>query len=266
MSGFGYIPDPYRESDLLFGSVGVGAAPEVDEIELVEYAPPILNQRWTSACVGFSVARWLYIALSASGQTPAEPFSVLYPYGVGRASHSRPGRPLADNGTYISNSVDECRASGIPPESTWPFVPDARERAMDMGEPIDVARINARPPLSAERDAFDVRGFDRYRIVSVGDRMLDEIDAALYAKSPVVFGIMLKRSFTGAGEFVDDMDGDFMGGHAMVIRGRRRRNGSRYYGLDNSWGTGFGVKGRTWIHERLMKRAIDIHAALPKAA
>lgn len=262
--GTGYIPDPYDPRDREFFTLGAGAAPDVDELDLSASAPPPRDQGMTNTCVGQSAATAIYTARRVM-QMPVELPSVLWCYALARIDHQRPDRPLKDTGTYVRSCIKGLKRRGFPAEEHWPFDPWAPAHAMDMGDRVEVTRIEARPPLSAVRHAHDNRGpAGYYRITAYGDFLLDELDAALAGGLPFIAGMHVSQSFLeNTDEFVERMDGPHAGGHAMAFIGRRRFNGARWYRCRNSWGVGWGDGGDAWLHESIMRQAFDIQVIDP---
>lgn len=264
--GTGYMPDIYDARDRAFHLLGVGTPTPVQaELTLLEHAPPARDQGLTNSCVGQSAKTAFWIACRSMG-IPVEEPSELFPYANGRHQHQRPDVPLKDTGTFIRFTIRGMQKHGICREEVWPFLPWKMERGMEFGSPVDIPRIKARPPYSAVKDGWMHRGpRGYYRIMTFGQRMLDDMDSALVHGLPFIAGLVVTRGFLEhRGSEFREMTGPVAGGHAMAFIGRRRdQAGDRWYLAHNSHGKFWGQDGLTWIHQDVMKGAMDVWVVDP---
>lgn len=232
----GYLPDPFDRSDKRMKSIRDAlkdrAVSSGDHV-IQEYTP-ISDQLTLSSCVANACADALEILLGLERHGEATQLSRLFVYWIAR---SRTGDQKRDAGTYIRVAAQQIKELGIPPEKYWPY---------------GIQRVFTSPTLQAFNIASDNTIRDMYRIDSVREDRIDDVETALQANHPVVFGTSVGAEFqgyTGGGDaFGPTLHG--IGRHAMILTGvRRRSGGAREFLVRNSWGNGWGDNGHAWLNE-----------------
>lgn len=138
-----------------------------------------------------------------------------------------------DEGTYIHNVMHSLTNMGACLETTWGY---------------DVSKVFAQPSVIAYKQGDDNTFDSFYQILSFdNDRLLD-IETAIRANHPVIFGTSVGaelENYTGGGK-VFGPPTTSLGGHAMLIVGVRRNPGLEFY-IRNSWGSHWGEAGHAWF-------------------
>lgn len=144
-----------------------------------------------------------------------------------------------DAGTYIHNVMASLTKTGVCLESTWPYL---------------VSKVFAQPNTIAYKEGDDNTFKAYYQITSFDEQRLTDIEAAVRANHPVIFGTLVNQEFENymyGGEKVFDLPASTKGGHAMLVVGvRRNAAGQREFLLRNSWGIGWGLSsypGHAWV-------------------
>lgn len=155
-----------------------------------------------------------------------------------------------DEGTQIRNAFDSLKRLGVCQESTWPY---------------NTSKVFAQPPINAYKEGNDNTITSFYRIDANGDdQQLNDIETAIRANHPVVFGVIVSKAFTQdinlrESDCTIDAPKDSVGSHALVVTGvRTNANGRREFYIRNSWGMAWGFNGHCWFTEEYMKMAEDI--------
>jgi hypothetical protein len=240
---FGYKEDPPDDRDFPVEEL-LGAAARPDVVipaSLVKHVVGVLDQRSANACVGFALARSIHIALRVEaerrGHDPSEiPLpspAFLYAnarireYVEAKAS-GRAARPIEDSGSYPRLAMKALRALGFCPEGAYPYS-------------VALQHINAPPPPTSFRHAFDMSGTTFYRISEAGIPRVAAISRALAQGHPVMLGLQVDEAFTrNRGERVESIDsGALVGGHAMAVVAVDVNDVT----VANSWGASFGDMG-----------------------
>jgi hypothetical protein len=219
-------------SELLVRLAPLESANDEELFELEE-TTPISNQGGLGSCVANSTCdAWELIM-----EIPIVQVSRLAIYWLARNYHNA---THVDDGTFVRYAFDAIRLYGLCPEYEWPY----EESRVFYQPPVEVLTIGSANKIESY-----------YEIKTTGEERLNQIDRALYAKHPVVFGTGVSSDFTSffnipnASEVVWARPKSIKGYHAMVIVGRRVRNGRRQYKIRNSWGTRFGVAGYAWFDQ-----------------
>lgn len=237
--GLGYLPDhPEVVAARLHAGERFGAARVPPSGSLLTFAPPVLDQGTTSACVGHAMATGITTALAATGRDLGWIPSADLIYRLARCI-DRAGReqPLYDLGTRIGSACDAITRWGIVPGR----VPiDVDPRAIDREPTLD----------ELERAALRLV-VGEYGIAS-GPSAPDLVRAAITTGHPVIGGVLVGDRAQNWREgqvpltYEDTLD-PHGGGHAMCILAyddgtfRARSSWSRDFGLmgdmigDESW-------------------------------
>lgn len=199
---------------------------------LEAFVPGVYNQGATGSCVAQAIAAAIGIRESAAGlpyETARDGISRRALYLLSRYSH---GDHKEDGGTYIRSALSIMRKHGCPLESAFPW---------------SQLKINQVPPATAIAGGYERSGLTYEAIVAAGDAKLEQVQLAIGARLPVVFGVMLPESFgshRGADIYHPRATERRIGGHAMVIVGTRADGCVR---ILNSWGRGWGDGGLAWV-------------------
>ena len=234
---FGFLPSSYDISDRDFSSVKSNmlkfASTNSNEHIIPEYTP-VSDQLSLGSCVANSTVDALEILMGLSGK-PVQ-LSRLFVYWNARLYDKATGR---DEGTYIKNAFNSLAKDGVCPESVWEY---------------NVNKVFAQPPMEAYRQGSDNTLHDFYRINSAGSKRIEEIESAVRANHPVVFGTGVTNSFLNYGYSNTDKVWEapteaIAGLHAMIVTGVRQVDNSVQFYIRNSWGTNWGRNGHTWFDQ-----------------
>jgi hypothetical protein len=190
------------------------------------------NQSNIGCCAGNSTADSVEIVnaideadrAAAEGRSPRPPvqLSRLFVYSMARSLMDDDGDGQGDidkdDGTFIRLCFDVLSRFGICDETVWPY---------------DTSKVFVSPSIKAMRQATGHKIHSYYRIKETGEDRLAEINSAIQARHPVVFGTLVDQAFTESSgpSTVDRPKGATVGGHAMIIVGYV--NG--LYIIKNSW-------------------------------
>lgn len=212
--------------------------------DMCALVPSVRDQRSTSMCVGFTIARLLDVRARVL-KTPLQ----VYPsaqgiYSAARArSAAGPTVPLEDTGCAPRDAAQSLTEIGWCGEDVIPF---------------DPAAVNDRMTWSEFRDASDVRMTGYYKITSDGEERWDDLRRALSQGFPVGIGVEVDTAFEnwGGSGVLDTPAVSTLGGHMLPILGY---DGETVTG-PNSWGTSWGAQGwfrasKAWV---LDSRAGDL--------
>ena len=207
------------------------AAIQPDIHVLPEYTP-LSNQGNIGSCVGNAVADAFEILKGLEDRSKVEQVSRLFIYYNARVYTQETNK---DSGSHINHALDSMTKLGVCREVIWPY---------------DPSNVLVQPPLEAYREGNDNTFADFYQITSTGDERIADIEAAIRANHPVIFGTRVGtefRSFSG-GDKVLGIPSDDIGGHAMVITGvRTNSEGKKEFYIRNSWGDAWGNGGHAWF-------------------
>lgn len=228
----GYLPSPADLQYSKFSTVSSGlvklAASADQEYRIPEFTP-VSNQLTLGSCVANATCDAFEILMGVQGKQVIQ-LSRLFVYWNARVYTHDTDK---DEGTYIHNAFDSIQRLGVCPETDWPY---------------KTGSVFAQPPLRAYKTANDnqINGF--YRIDASGDQRLRDIEAAVRANHPVVFGTGVSSAFTSAfnDDTVWDTPNKSIGNHAMIVVGVRRNPTLEFY-VRNSWGTSWGRDGHCWM-------------------
>lgn len=200
-------------------SAGAGAS-------LEEHCPPIGDQ-WGSSCVGEMAHALIAIVESVYG-LPYDPPSPLAAYLQSVMTHTDPGMPPVDDGTYIRGCLSEIRAKGCGTLAEWPRI--AQNLMRPVPHPVRAHGVNRRGLV-----------YDFIRPLGIREEM-EMTDAAIALKQPVGFGwTVTERYAKHRGEAPYDarwLKSDrALGGHAQVQISARDSHGIVRF--RNSWSKSF---------------------------
>jgi len=208
------------------------AGPEAGDSVLadVEAAPTsnlyalckVLDQGRLGSCTANAVVQAIRAAQVRAGKTDPTFASRLALYYWARVQDGSQDR---DVGTNIATVVDMAAWIGVPAEECWPYA---------------IERFAKLPGPDVYRAAFDLRGdigVQYHPISSQGDAFIIDMERALTAGFPVVFGVDVSEEFCStypSGIIEPPKPGTVAGGHALTAIGHDRD--SRKVLVLNSWG------------------------------
>lgn len=196
-------------------------------IDLRPQLPPVYSQGGLNSCTAQAVAVCVHLH-----ETPSRLF-------IWYNTREKDRRQLVNSGTTIRGAVHSLVKQGACLETLWPYKAD-----MFDDKPTDECYTQA---LLMRAELY----------ARVGKTMA-QIEGALRARLPVVFGIPITESFskTGRDGIVPGPSGKPLGGHAMAIVGI---DASKRFIVRNSWGEAWGDKGHCYIQNSLIfEQAYDL--------
>lgn len=233
---FGFLPSSYDVTDRNFSAVKSNIlkfASSNNEHIIPEYTP-VSDQLNLGSCVANSTVDALEILMGLSGK-PVQ-LSRLFVYWNARLYNQATDK---DEGTFIKNAFNSLAKDGVCPESVWEY---------------NTSKVFAQPPMEAYRQGSDNTIHDFYRIYSTGSKRIEEIESAIRANHPVVFGTGVTNNFLNYGYSNNDIvwqppTDAVVGLHAMIVTGVREQNNRLQFYIRNSWGVNWGRNGHTWFDQ-----------------
>jgi hypothetical protein len=210
----------------------------------LEERTPISDQEEIGSCVANATMDALELLMPRGLVIQ---LSRLFAYWISRRSH---GDECIDDGTFVRACFEQVRDLGVCREDLYPYD----------GRPVNRGgRVNLRPSIQAYTSALDHKIDAYYRIRGTPKERVAQLRDAIDGGFPVV------GAFALGGEW-DDVDGRdvaigaptrIVGHHAMVVVGYRElSDGSVWFELRNSWGTGWGRRGYAWVTSGYVGSAI----------
>jgi len=217
---------PFTRSSNL---IKLGANNALNEHIIPEYTP-LSNQLTLGSCVANATCDALEILKGLENPNKIKQLSRLFVYWNSRLYHQDTDK---DKGTYIHLAMKSLEVYGVCEESVWPY---------------KVSSVFAQPNILSYKEGNDNTLHSFYQITSWDDERLQDVEAAIRANHPVVFGTQVDSNFTGnnIAPVVKRPTGNFVGGHAMIITGVRRAPDLQFY-IRNSWGPAWGYNGHCWM-------------------
>lgn len=213
------------------GFLKVASAPVKSHI--IKELTPISGQGLLGSCVANAIADALEILMGLNGNVIQ--LSRLFIYYNSRLYDKA---TQTDGGTYIRNGFDSLKRFGVCREDVWAY---------------DVSKVFSQPSIEAYSEANDNQIEGYYRISSGDNDLLNDIEKAILADHPVVFGTGVSQEFCNFfknEEKVWAPPATIVGGHAMIIVGfRYNASNKREFLIRNSWSENWGQSGHTWLSE-----------------
>ena len=168
--------------------------------------------------------------------------SRMFAWYWGRSFMSPSQASNAESGCFNRLIMEVISRFGLPPEILWPY--DKQNIA-----PYNKPRPIVRPSISAQRGAVKYRSSKFYNIPSTNKaQLIAGIDMALGAGHNVVWGTVVGTNFTQYEGGVITVPKDQVGGHAMVLCGKK---GGAYWNR-NSWSKDWGLGGYCLVSPELI--------------
>lgn len=214
------------------GLIKLASANSSGQYLIPEYTP-ISDQGQLGTCVANGTCDAFEIIKGIQDPTKVVQLSRLFVYWNARLYDHDTSN---DNGTYVSNAMQSLVDYGVCEESIWAY---------------NESKVFTQPNLLSYKEADDntLKVADYYKVVTAGSGRLSDMEAAIRANHPVVFG-------TGVGQELEDYDGNPnivfsapkkpLGGHCMVAVGVRRNPDLQFY-IRNSWSSSWGISGHAWF-------------------
>ena len=196
--------------------------------------PPVYDQLSLGSCTANALAGAFEFEQIQQGLTDFTPSRLFIYYGA----RSIEGTVGTDSGAAISDGIKVLTASGVCPETMWPY---------------DIAQFTTKPPANAFTDATNhqVLASKRVSVTPIGFKTI------IAMGYPVVFGFTVFSYFesqqmatTGILKLPGPMEQP-IGGHAVCIVGfsdtMKSADGKHvgYFKVRNSWGPDWGISGGT---------------------
>lgn len=216
MRGLGYIRDIDDARDRLIAAhPRIAGSSLLSTVDLRPWAPPIDDQKGTSACVGFTLAAGFDIRARLQGLDVPR-LSPRAIYTLARSGDSI----LVDQGCRPRDAMMGLRSWGVMSIDRVPF----SEETID--EPL---------PWDAYQHGHDARACEFWRIPSYGEERVEDVMRALSAGFPVALAQPVDLSFDSltAGRVLGPVAGQDRGGHFTLAIGYRTDG---VFIMRNSWG------------------------------
>jgi len=242
-SGYRPFTGTFQCDEFKCGQVNLTKYASASSRHIIPEFTPISNQLSSSSCVGNAVIDLLEILKGLENPNKVKQLSRLFTYWNARNYIGQTG---VDAGCYIPHAVDSIYKIGVCQESTWQF---------------SMNNVLKQPTIESFKEASDNRINQFYSIKTTGSQRILDIEAAIKANHPVVFGVQVGSEFLGynGSDKVFDPPTTSVGGHAMIITGVRTNDaGKREFYIRNSWGSNWGMsepetaslgKGHAWFSE-----------------
>ena len=204
---------------------------------LIPEHTPISDQGQLSSCVANATADAFEILKGLEDPNNVEQLSRLFVYWNARLYSKQTN---LDQGTYIMYAMQSLIDYGICSENTWQY---------------DTNKVFAQPNQLAYKEADDntFKADAFYKIRTLGTYRLQDMEAAIRANHPVVFGTNVDTAFENysGGNTAIKPPSSWAGGHAMVAVGVRY-NPNLEFCVRNSWGLSWGNNGHVWFSSDYM--------------
>lgn len=223
-SKYGWKRDLPDHRDHILNTAKV--APLPPSVDLRAGMPPVYDQGQLGSCTGNAIAA----AFDYERKRQAEPFvnpSRLFIYYNERAiEHTT----RSDAGANIRDGIKSVNATGVCPESEWPY---------------DIAKFARKPANKCYADAIKTHSIAYQSVQRAGGAT--DVMTALAQTGPVVFGFSVFASFesrqvaaTGIVPMPSPNE-QMVGGHAVVAVGYDQNQ--QMFTVRNSWGAAWGDAG-----------------------
>jgi C1A family cysteine protease len=206
------------------------ASNQTDTYIIPEYTP-LSSQGRLNSCVANATADALELLKGLENPYAVEQVSRLFLYYNARVYQNDINR---DDGCFVHDALTSLTKLGVCREATWGYDPN---------------EVFTQPTLEAYREANDNTITDFYQITVTGTERLNQIELAIRANHPIIFGTRVGSEFQSYNgeDKVFGIPSDDIGGHAMIITGiRTNTSGQKEFYVRNSWGN-WGQQGHFWF-------------------
>lgn len=147
------------------------------------------------------------------------------------------GTVTEDAGADVVDGEEYCKQYGICSEQSWPYVE---------------SKFAVAPPSTCYSQARQYRIAKYQTLLQQGSALVQAMKAQLVANEPLLIAIAIFDSFesdsvamTGMVPMPDQNAEELLGGHELCVVGYD--DAKQRFLVLNSWGTGWGQKGKCWI-------------------
>lgn len=213
----------------------LGASAPTSQYIIPEYAP-IFNQLSLQSCTANATIGAFEILMGIQNPATVRALSRLFVYWNTRLLNKDTGK---DDGGYIHYAFQSLKDKGVCLETTCPY---------------NVNNVFNQPEQIAYKEGDDNTINSFYQILSENEQRGLDIEAAIKANHPVVFGTQVGadlENYNGDPSKVFNFPTSSVGGHAMCIVGVRRNPDLQFY-VRNSWGSNWGLNGHFWMSSSYM--------------
>lgn len=224
---------------------------------LLQYCPTAGNQGQHGTCTSWAIAyaaRTIMEAQRNGCTNPStnakEAFSPTFVYFKIKSSKD----VGCKTGTWIGDGLKLLKEQGVPKKST--FYEDCASYI----------------PQAAYTDAANYKIEDYFTLFNTGDPAEKKIEASKMALSqgrPVIIGMECYTSFSYAKDRWEGKADGYQGGHAMCVVGYDDEKYGGAFQIMNSWGTGWGNNGFTWVtysdYGKYVKYGFEMYLGKKKA-
>lgn len=208
------------------------AAPTDSDLHLIPEYTPISNQLSLSSCAANATADAFEIIKGIENTNNIKQLSRLFIYWNARLYEKTTDK---DSGSYIMYDLNSLVQYGVCEESTWNY---------------DENKVFAQPNILAYKEADDntLKIDNFYKIRTLNQYRLQDVETAIRANHPVIFGTAVDKKFLSysGGDIAIDEPSTYVGNHAMIIVGVRTNNGNKEFYVRNSWGN-WNSNGHAWF-------------------
>lgn len=211
-------------------------AADTNTTHIIPEYTPISNQLSLSSCVGNACGDALELLKGIENPNKVEQISRLFIYYNARNIIRETDK---DEGCYIHDALNSLKTLGTCRETIWKY---------------DINEVFTKPSIESYREGNDNTITEFYQINSSSAQRLKDIEVALRANHPVIFGSQVGSEFVNydagrdGGNKVFGVPSDDVGGHAILITGiRTNKDNQKEFLIRNSWGPFFGVNGHCWF-------------------
>lgn len=239
-----WIPDDPDPRDKLFSknleNFRVSSSSSSSIVSLKNYCSPVDNQFNHGICVANSCVNALELKRIQAGLTHVD-LSRFFTYYNARLAHNAIN---IDDGTQVRYAMASLNSIGVCRAELWPFISK---------------NINRRPAWKAYRESYKTKISGYYRISGDYKSINEQIEHAIRAGSPVVFGSKVYSDFRdgrlqdGYVARVPSKGENYIGRHAMLIVGFDSEK--KMFLVKNSWGMLWGDLGYCWLPYKFLENA-----------
>lgn len=217
-------------------------------VHIIPEHTPLSNQGIAGSCVANAWCDMLEMLDGLDGTDNVEQLSRRFLYWCARYLT---GDMHKDGGTYLRSAAHQLLKVGIIEERDFQYY----------DSPEYITGLKASPELDLYTMASNnikISGF--YSVNGSGSQKLKNIETAIRANHPVVFGTPVSSDFQryrGGGTIFTEPKTS-IGGHAMITTGVGYDGGKRWWLWRNSWGSRWGDSGHVKVDDNYMLACTDM--------